>query len=189
MFLYSKVTLTIRSKLTQEVAAVKEVPIAPVTVPEKQEKRREPPIQELVDSMKSMGDDIGQISELTSEEKILISQFFSSLLKLMKPITPSIAVSESALTPYRNDVTKAYVDTTGNLIVLLQDGHLELENLSEQKNRDLMVTVISDILPKFKSLTSNQKRRVENRIKLLSSVTKEIQKSAEALSSVYTADQ
>jgi hypothetical protein len=37
-------------------------------------------------------------------------------------------------------------------------------------------------LPKFKNLTTLQKRKLENRIKLLSSVTKEIQKSAEALS-------
>jgi hypothetical protein len=54
--------------------------------------------------------------------------------------------------------------------------------LSEEKNRDLMIGVISDIVPKFKNLTVYQKRKIENRIKLLSSVTKEIQKSAEALS-------
>ncbi len=42
-------------------------------------------IQEIVDSLKSTGDDIGQISELSSEEKLLVAQFFSSLLKLMTP--------------------------------------------------------------------------------------------------------
>ena len=59
--------------------------------------------------------------------------------------------------------------------------HLELKNLSEDSNRDLMMNVITDVLPKFKNLTSNQKRKLENRIKMLSSVTKEIQKSTEAL--------
>jgi hypothetical protein len=44
-----------------------------------------------------------------------------------------------------------------------------------------MTAVIVDILPKFKSLTSAQKRKLENRMKLLSTVTKEIQKSADAL--------
>jgi hypothetical protein len=66
--------------------------------------------------------------------------------------------------------------------LLFTDGHLELKDLSEEKNRDLMMSVIGDILPKFKNLTTLQKRKLENRIKLLSSVTKEIQKSAEALS-------
>jgi hypothetical protein len=45
-----------------------------------------------------------------------------------------------------------------------------------------MIGVISDIVPKFKNLTAYQKRKIENRIKMLSSITKEIQKSAEALS-------
>ena len=47
------------------------------------EKKKQITIQELVESLKSTADDIGQISELTSEEKILVSQFFVSLFKLM----------------------------------------------------------------------------------------------------------
>ncbi len=69
------------------------------------------------------------------------------------------------------------------------DGHVELKKLSEDKNRDLMMAVVGDVVPKFKSLISMQKRKLENRIKLLSSVTKEIQKSSEALSAALAADQ
>lgn len=153
------------------------------------EKKKQVSIQEIIESFKSTADDIGQISELTSEEKILVAQFFSSLLKLMQPLTPSIAVNQLALPPQLGDVTQAYVDPTGHLVLQFEDNHIELRNLSEEKNRDLMTAVISDIMPKFKNLTSQQKRKLENRIKLLSSITKEIQKSSDALSAAMAAGQ
>ena len=146
------------------------------------EKKKSLTIQELVESLKSTADDIGQISELSSEERILVSQFFVSFLKLMNPLTPSIAVNQLVLPAQLSDVVQAHIDPTGHLALLFTDGHLELKDLSEEKNRDLMTSVISDILPKFKTLTTFQKRKLENRIKMISTVTKEIQKSAEALS-------
>ncbi len=146
-------------------------------------------VQEIVDSLKSIADDIGQISELNSEEKILVSQFFASLFKLMQPLAPSIAVSQLVLPAQLGDVVQAHVDPTGRLILQFQDNHVELKDLSEQKNRDLMMSVVGDVMPKFKTLTSIQKRKLENRIKLLSNVTKEIQKSSEALSVAMPANQ
>jgi hypothetical protein len=147
-----------------------------------QEKKKQFSIQEIVDSLKSTADDIGQISELSSEEKILVSQFFSSLLKLMAPLAPSMTVAQQSLPPQVGDVVQAHVDPTGHLILQYVDNHVELRDLSDEKNRDLMMAVVNDVVPKFKSLTSMQKRKLENRIKLLSTITKEIQKSSEALS-------
>ncbi len=144
-------------------------------------------LQELVDSLRGTADDIGQISELSSEEKILVSQFFTSLLKLMQPLAPSIQVTPASLPAQVGDVTTAYIDPTGHLVLQYTDGHIELKNLSDEKNRELMMSVVGDVVPKFKALTTNQKRKLENRIKLLSSVTKEIQKSSEALSAALSA--
>ena len=176
--------------MTQE-AVVKEAPAAIVASqePKQSEKKKQVSIQELVESLKSTADDIGQISELSSEEKILVAQFFSSLLKLMQPLSPSIAVNQSALPAQLGDVVQAHIDPTGHLVLMFEDGHIELKDLSEEKNRDLMTAVIGDVMPKFKSLTSLQKRKIENRIKLLSSITKEIQKSSEALSAAISAGQ
>ena len=143
-------------------------------------------IQEIVDSLKGAADDIGQISELSSEEKLLVGQFFTSLLKLMKPLSPAIPVSTSALPIEIGNVSQAHVDPTGHLALTFEDGHLELKDLSEDKNRDLMIVVVGDMMPKFKGLTSAAKRRVENRIKFLSSVTKEMQKSSDALYTVMS---
>jgi hypothetical protein len=176
-------------KATQKVAEVKEEPQELFTSqePKQQEMKRQVSIQELVESLKSTADDIGQISELSSEEKILVTQFFSSLLKLMQPLSPTIAVDQLALPVELNEVVQAHIDPTGHLILRFQDEHVELKDLSEEKNRDLMTAVIEDVMPKFKGLVGKQKRKLENRIKLLSSLTKEIQKSSEALSAALSA--
>jgi hypothetical protein len=175
--------------LTQE-AIVRQEPQVLFASPElkQPEKKMQLSIQELVESLKSISDDIGQISELSSEEKILVAQFFSSLLKLMQPLASSIAVNQRALPSELGDVIQAHIDPTGHLVLQYED-HIELKNLCEEKNRDLMTDVISDVMPKFKNLTSQQKRKLENRIKLLSSVTKEIQKSSDALSAAMSAGQ
>jgi hypothetical protein len=153
------------------------------------EKKKQISIQELVESLKSTADDIGQISELSSEEKILVSQFFMSLFKLMQPLAPSIEVNHMALPAQVGDVVQAHIDPTGHLLLKFEDNHVELQDLSEEKNRDLMMTVVGDVVPKFKSLTSMQKHKLENRIKVLSSITKEIQKSSEALSAAMSTGQ
>ena len=153
------------------------------------EKKKQISIQELVESLKSTADDIGQISELSSEEKILVSQFFMSLFKLMQPLAPSIAVNHLVLPAEVGDVVQAHIDPTGHLVLQFEDNHVELQDLSEEKNRDLMMTVIEDVVPKFKNLTSIQKHKLENRIKLLSSITKEIQKSSESLSAAMSTGQ
>lgn len=100
----------------------------------------------------------------------------------MAPLAPSMTVAQQSLPPQVGDVVQAHVDPTGHLILQYVDNHVELRDLSDEKNRDLMMAVVNDVVPKFKSLTSMQKRKLENRIKLLSTITKEIQKSSEALS-------
>jgi hypothetical protein len=107
----------------------------------------------------------------------------------MQPLASSIAVDQLALPAQVGDVVQAHVDPTGHLLLQYNDGHVELRNLSEENNRELMMAVVGDVVPKFKSLTSQQKRKLENRIKLLSSITKEIQKSSEALSAALSAGQ
>ena len=176
--------------MTQEVVVKEALPEISASQELKQsEKKKQVSIQELVDSLKSTADDIGQISELSSEEKILVSQFFSSLFKLMQPLASSMPVNQLALPAQLGDVVQAHIEPTGHLILMFEDGHFELKDLNEEKHRDLMTAVVGDVMPKFKNLTSQQKLKLENRIKLLSSITKEIQKSSEALSAAISADQ
>ena len=141
-------------------------------------------IQELAAALKSMADDVGQISELASEEKLLVTEFFASLLKLMQPLTTSMPVSTTSLPAEVGNIVQAHIDPTGHLALIHEDGHMELRNLTEERNRDLMIMVIKDVMPKFKSLTSLQKHKIETRISFLSAVTNEIQKISGALASL-----
>jgi uncharacterized spore protein YtfJ len=111
-----------------------------------------------------------------------VSQFFASLLKLMKPLTTSLPASQLTLPAQLGNVTQAHIDPTGHLMLVFEDGCVKLEDLSEEKNRELMMSVVGDVVHKFTNLTSQQKRNLENRIKLPSSITKEVQKSSEVLS-------
>jgi hypothetical protein len=97
-----------------------------------------------------------------------------------------MVIDQLALPAQLGDVVQAHIDPTGHLILEYADGHIELKDLIDEKNRDLMIAVIEDVMPKFKSLTSQQKRKIESRIKLLSGVTKEIQKSSDALSAALS---
>jgi hypothetical protein len=148
----------------------------------KQEASKPPQItlEELISSMKSLQDDIGQISELTSEEKRVVDVFFDSFLKLMQPLAKTVPVSPAALPDGLGNVVQANVDPKGNLMLLYPEGQVEIRNLSEKRERDLMICVMKDAMPKFKQLTSAHRRKIENRMKFLSSVTKEIQKISKA---------
>jgi hypothetical protein len=168
--------------LSQENSIEQRTTEFPINTKNKQSEKAQISISDFADSLRSLADDIGQISELASEEKLLVTEFFTSLLKLMQPLTTAISVSTSALPADVGNVVQAHVDPTGHIALLHEDGHMELKNLIEERNRDLMILVIKDIMPKFKNLTSAQKNKIENRIKFLSAVTKEIQKISGALS-------
>jgi hypothetical protein len=139
-------------------------------------------VQELLDSLKSIQDDIGQISELTSEEELLVTEFFASLLRLMQPFTQSIPVDTSILPAEMGAVIKSGLDATGQLTLLYEDGRMELKDLSDPTLRDLMIAVAEDVIPKFKQFPAAHKKRMENRIKFLSAITKEMQRISKALS-------
>ena len=139
-------------------------------------------LEALLSSLKSLQDDVGQISELSSEEKRVVDVFFDSFLKLMQPLAKTIQISSAALPDKLGNVVQANVDPKGNLMLLYQDGQVEIRNLSEKNNRDLMICVMKDAMPKFKQLTSAHRKKIESRMQFLSSVTNEIQKISKAFS-------
>jgi len=153
-----------------------------------QQKNKKPQIalEELLDSLKSVQDDIGQICELTSEEETLVNEFFESFLKLTQPFIATIHVSTEALPDDLGDVARASVDPTGQLMLMYRDGQMILKNLLEEENRDLMTTVLEDVLPTLKKLFSAHREKIEGRMKFLSSVTKEVQKMSRAVSKATT---
>jgi len=168
--------------MSQETSPPQETVQVPIKEEPKPATPAQPPLQGLLDSLKSMQEDIGQICELTSEEKTLVAEFYAALLKIMQPLAATMPVSTGAILTESKDVVQANVDPYGHLIILYRDGLIELKNLTEEKHRDLMISVFEDTLPKFKQLIGAHRRKIENRIKFLSSVTKEMQKISKALS-------
>jgi hypothetical protein len=177
----SRETRQENDNMSQETIPLQEAVQISIKEETKPSKSTQVPIQEILDSLKSMQDDIGQISELTSEEKGLVTEFFESLLKLMQPLATTIPVSAAALDEIGN-VVQANIDPTGHLIIIYRNGEVELKNLKEEKHRDLMLSVVKDIVPKFKQLTNAHRRKIENRMKFLSLVTKEMQKISKTFS-------
>ena len=175
--------------MSQENNTTQETVAIAISTENKLDEETQMSIQKLADALKSMADDVGQISELAAEEKLLVMEFFKSLFKLMQPLTPSMPVSISALPVEVGNVSQAHIDPTGHLALVYEDGHLELKDLNEERNRDLMILVVQDVMPKFKNLTSAQKRKIESRIRFLSAVTKEVQKISGILSAIVSGAQ
>jgi hypothetical protein len=109
-------------------------------------------IDEIIETFQAVTEDIAQIGKLNTEEKTLVSNFLSMLQKNMQQITPSIAVSVSVL-PFRaGSVTQANIYPNGQLEVHFETENVEFIDLREPRNRDLMMVVIDDVMPKFEAL-------------------------------------
>jgi hypothetical protein len=161
-------------------------PAKPEPTKTKPDKPPQMSLEDLISSMKGLQDDIGQIAELSSEEKRVVDVFFDSFLTLMKPLAKTMPVSPTALPDEMGNVKQANIDPKGNLMLIYRDGQVEIMNLNEKNQRDLMICVMKDVMPKFKRLTSAHRRKIEERMNFLSSVTKEIQKISKAFSAEPT---
>jgi hypothetical protein len=126
-------------------------------IPETSAKGKEDNILDLMEAFQIIGEDIQQIGKLNEEEKTLTNQFFDLLNKKMKPLTPSIAVTSSAL-PYGFSIAaKALVYPNGLLALFYPEGGMEIIDLTQPKNRDIMIAVFVDVVPKLISFKPEPK--------------------------------
>ncbi len=138
----------------------------------------------VVETLRRLREDVGQISELSSEEGSIVAAFSLAFLKLMEPLTKALPVDARVLPHELGAVEKANVLPKGDLVVLHRDGRMESVDLTDAENRDLLVTVVSDAMPRFNALVAQRRSKIENRINFLSSVTKELQSIADSLADV-----
>lgn len=140
--------------------------------------------EEVVRKLKTLREDVGQISELSSEEVNIVGAFSGSFLKLMESFAKTLPVDVSILPPRMGAVESANVIPEGELVVLFVDGRMVSVDLTEPGNRDLLVDVLSDVMPKFNDLVTEKRSKIERRITFLSEVTKELQTIADSLAGV-----
>ena len=140
--------------------------------------------KEVVESLKNLREDVGQISELSSEEGNLVRTFSLAFLKLMEPLAKNLSVDIEVLPRRLGRIERANIVPNGQLVLLHQNGRMESVDLTEMENRDLLVTVVSDVLPKFKALVSERRKKIEKRITFLSEITRELQNIANSFATV-----
>jgi hypothetical protein len=135
----------------------------------------------VIETLRQLREDVGQISELSSEEGSIVAAFSLAFLKLMEPLTKALPVDAGILPPELGALEKANVLPKGDLVVLHRDGRMESIDLSNAENRDLLIIVVSDSIPRFNQLIAQRRGKIETRINFLSSVTKELQSIADSL--------
>jgi hypothetical protein len=140
--------------------------------------------EEVVETLRRLREDVGQISELSAEEENIVAAFALAFLKLMEPLTKALPVDVSVLPRELGLVERANVVPKGGLILLYADGRMESIDLTERDNRDLLITVVSDVMPRFNNLISQRRGKIEERITFLSSVTRELQTIADSFETV-----
>lgn len=119
------------------------------------ENKKQLSLEEIVESFECVGEDISAIGKLNSDEKPLVYQLISILKTCMQPLASSVSISTSELPFTLGKVVNAEIDSTGHLLLAFEDGQNEKLDLSETKNRDLLVSVIDDFLANLNSLISH----------------------------------
>jgi len=102
----------------------------------------------------------------------------------MQPLTKTINVDSSILPREMGLVERANVIPQSELVILFDDGRMESFDLTALENRDLLVAVIGNAMPRFNDLIAQQRSKIEKRIAFLSDVTRELQTIADSLAVV-----
>jgi len=135
--------------------------------------------EESVEFLKEMQEKAGQISESEMEEENLVNEFFSSLLKILKPFGKTLEISVSSLPEgYNGQLSKAHLYLTGQLVLVYKNGQVEILNLADKENHELLVEITGEIMAKLKSIIDSYKSKTEKRVKFLMPITRELQKVA-----------
>jgi hypothetical protein len=145
----------------------------------REEKRR---LEDTLKSLEEVREEIGQISELAAEENLLVADFLTTLIRVMRFLPQKLPVSTSVLPEEWGEVSQASLDFAGQLLVLYPDKKMESINLREQRHRELLVRVAYDVVPTLKRLITSYRQKMEARFKLMSSVTKELRRTVKTLS-------
>jgi hypothetical protein len=110
-------------------------------------------IDEIAETFQSVAEDIREIGRLTNEENNFVANFIRSLKVNMEPWISQIAVSTVIVPIDYGIISQAYIHPNLVLELVYPDGHHENVDLSQPRNRDLMLAVFDDVVPKFEALT------------------------------------
>jgi len=104
-------------------------------------------------ALRVVRDDVEQIVKLTAEEKRLIAELRESL-KCLPQNMFSVSVPADGLLAKDGRFTHARIDSAGHLILTAEDGHMKVMDIGDPENRELVVSVIGDFVPRLKDYAS-----------------------------------
>ncbi len=144
--------------MTQETDAA--IAISEASAPPKPTGKKQISIEEIAATFQTVAEDIAQIGQLNSEENAVVTHFLSSLKTHMEPLTPSIPVSTVIIPIEYGLPEQAHIQPNGRLQLTYSDDRKQLVDLSEPKNRDFMMAVIDDVMPKLEALAREFEERL-----------------------------
>ena len=107
--------------------------------------------EEAVSSLRELRESLGQVSGLASEEDVAVESFLETLGSISMTIS-RIPLEPSLLPGRLGSVEEARINDEGALILTTPDGGLKTVDLTSFDNRDLLVTVLGDLLEKMRGL-------------------------------------
>jgi len=134
--------------------------------------------EDIIGAIRKLKEDVGQLSELSSEENLVVDAFSKAFMEVMSPLAKALPVDVNVLPEELGIVERANIIPQGELVLLHADGRMASIDLTSSDNRDLLVQVIGNVMPRFNSFIAERRQNVEKRLSFLSNVTKELQSIA-----------
>ncbi|MEE8355013.1 MAG: hypothetical protein V3S09_04225 [Candidatus Bathyarchaeia archaeon] len=107
--------------------------------------------EEAVSSLRELRETLERFSGLASEEDVTVESFLETLGSISVMIS-RIPLEPSLLPGRLGSVEEARMNDEGSLILTTPDGAIEAIDLTSFDNRDLLVTVLGDLLEKLRGL-------------------------------------
>lgn len=109
--------------------------------------------EETVSSLRELRESLELVSALASEEDVTVESFLETLRSI--PVTISRLPLEPSLLPTRlGPVENARINAEGVLTITSPSGGMEIIDLTSCENRDLLVSVLEDLVEKLRGLAN-----------------------------------
>jgi len=119
--------------------------------------------EEVISVIRDMRKEIETLTELFSDEGMIVDNLFDILTTLSKPLK-HVNVDLSLLPVEKSEMEKANISYDGKLIIMRKDAGIQQINLMDEDNRDLLTKVLVDVLPKLMDLINDPSMHLEPEI-------------------------
>jgi len=107
--------------------------------------------EEVLSAIRGAREDVELVASLLSDEKMVVDTLVE-LLPGLSPLMARVTVNPSLLPAEMGEAEEVRLAPYGMLIVCRMDGEIKTTDLTEGANRDLLVDVMRDIVPKLKEI-------------------------------------